>query len=138
MGRYFETRTISNGSWRITRSITTNIGITPDWPASRPLKEAVRLRIRPQDLPRIAGDDTATACFRLQLRPELQFATHTILNGSSILTRPITTDTAVTPGWSDLRRLNAVANPHTQSRTLSYIAGDHTPACFIRQLPPEL
>ena len=61
------------------------------------------------------------------------------MNGSSIITRPITTNTAVTPGWPELPRLNAVAHPHTQSQTLSHIAGDNTATAYFRPpLPPEL
>jgi hypothetical protein len=56
-----ESGKIRNSPHTGTKSITTNIGVTPDWPASRPLKEAVRLTIRPEDLPHIVGDDTATA-----------------------------------------------------------------------------
>ena len=37
------------------------------------------------------------------------FVTVEILNGSSTITRPITTNTAVTPGWPELLRLNGVA-----------------------------
>ena len=47
--------------------------------------------------------------------------------------------TAVTPGWSELPRLNAVANPQPPSQTWSHIDGDNTAtACFRRQLLPEL
>jgi putative transposase len=42
IGRYFGTRAISNGSWRNTKSITTNIDVTPGWLASRPLEVTVR------------------------------------------------------------------------------------------------
>jgi hypothetical protein len=67
------------------------------------------------------------------------FATEEILNGSSIITRPITTNTAVTPGWPELRRRNAVADPHNQSLSLSHILGGNIATAYFRpQLPPEL
>ena len=61
------------------------------------------------------------------------------MNGSSTITRPITTNTAVTPGWPELRRLNAVAYPHSQSLSLSHIPGGNIATAYFRpQLPPEL
>jgi len=52
--------------------------VVRDLTVPRPPKETVRLHIRSQDSPHIAGDDTATAYFRFPLRPELQFATDTV------------------------------------------------------------
>jgi len=39
------------------------------------LGNVAHANIRSQDLRHIAGDDTATACFKLSLRPEFKFAT---------------------------------------------------------------
>ena len=62
-----------------------------------------------------------------------------ILNGSSTITRPITTNTAVTPGWPELLRLNGVAYPRSQSLDLIHIPGRHIATAYFRlQLPPEL
>jgi hypothetical protein len=61
------------------------------------------------------------------------------LNGSSLITRPITTSTAVTPGWPEPRRRNAVAYPHSQSLNFSHIPGGNIATAYFRpQLPPEL
>jgi len=53
------------------------IAVTPDWPDSRPPREAVLLRLRPHASTHIAGVDTATASFRDRPPPKLEFATHT-------------------------------------------------------------
>ena len=67
------------------------------------------------------------------------FGTEEILNGSSTITRPITTNTAVTPGWAELRRLNGVAYPRSQSLDLNHISGRHIATAYFRlQLLPEL
>ena len=67
------------------------------------------------------------------------FGTEEILNGSSTITRPITTNTAVTPGWPELRRLNGVAYPRSQSLDLNHIPGRHIATAYFRlQLLPEL
>jgi hypothetical protein len=67
------------------------------------------------------------------------FGTKAILTGSWIITKPITTNTVVTPGWPELRRLNGVAHPHSQSVDLSHIPGGNiATACFRPLLPPEL
>jgi hypothetical protein len=61
------------------------------------------------------------------------------LKGSSTITRPITTNTAVTPGWPELRRLNGVAYPLSQSPNLNHIPGGNTATAYFRpQPPPEL
>jgi hypothetical protein len=61
------------------------------------------------------------------------------LNGSSTITRPITTDTAATPGWQELHWLNAVAYSRSQSPTLNHIPGGNIATAYFRpQLPPEL
>jgi hypothetical protein len=66
-------------------------------------------------------------------------ATLPILNGSSTITRPITTNTAVTPGWAVLRRLNGVAYPHSQSPNLNHLPGGYIATAYFRpQPPPEL
>jgi len=52
---------------------------------------------------------------------------------------PITTITAVTPGWPELRRLNGVAYPHGQSLNWNHIPGGNIATAYFRtQLPPEL
>jgi hypothetical protein len=62
-----------------------------------------------------------------------------ISNVNSIVTRPTTINTAVTPGWAELRRLNVVASPHSQSQNLSHTLGDYIATVYFRpQLPPEL
>jgi hypothetical protein len=69
------------------------------------------------------------------------FGTKAILSGSSRTTRPITTNTGVTAGWPELRRLNVAAYPHHQSQNLSHIhipGGNIAKAYFKPQLPPEL
>jgi len=67
------------------------------------------------------------------------FGTAEILIGNSITTGPITTNTAVTPGWPELRRRNAVAYPHSRSLNFSHIPGGNIATAYFRpQLPPEL
>ena len=67
------------------------------------------------------------------------FGTNAISSGSSRTTRPITTNTGVTAGWPELRRLNAAAYPHHQSQNLSHIPGGNIAKAYFRpQLPPEL
>ena len=67
------------------------------------------------------------------------FGTEEILNGSSTITRTITTNTAVTPGWPELLRLNGVAYPRSQSLDLNHILGRHIATAYFRlQLLPEL
>jgi len=61
--------------------------------------------------------------------------TSATLNETWIITRLITTNTAVTPGWAGLRRLSAVANLHIQSRTLSDIADDGSAMVYFRRKP---
>jgi hypothetical protein len=67
------------------------------------------------------------------------FGTEEILNGSSTITRAITTNTAVTPVWPELLRLNGVAYPRSQSLDLNHIPGRHIATAYFRlQLLPEL
>jgi len=67
------------------------------------------------------------------------FRTKAILNGSSRITRPITTNIGVTAGWPELRRLNGAACPHRQWQNLSHIPGGNIAKAYFRpQLPPEL
>ena len=67
------------------------------------------------------------------------FGTKAILSGSSRITRPITTNTGVTAGWPELRRLNGAACPHRQSQNLTHIPGGNIATAYFRpQLPPEL
>ena len=67
------------------------------------------------------------------------FGTEEILNGSSTITRPITTNTAVTPGWPELRRLNGVAYPRSQSPNLNHLPGGNIATAYFRPQPlPEL
>jgi len=67
------------------------------------------------------------------------FGTKAILSGSSRVTRPITTNTGVTAGWSEPRRLNAAAPLLLQSQTFNHIAGSNTATPYFRpQLPHEL
>jgi hypothetical protein len=62
-----------------------------------------------------------------------------IWGGSSRTTRPITTNTGVTPGWPELRRLNAVAYPHSRSQTFGDMPGGNIAmAYFTPHLPLEL
>jgi hypothetical protein len=72
---YSGTRAISNGSWRITKPITSKIDVIAGWSGLNRLKETVHLHLRPQALIHIAGDNTATVYFRRRLRRELKFAT---------------------------------------------------------------
>ena len=61
------------------------------------------------------------------------------MSGSSRVTRPITTNTGVTAGWPEPRRLNAAAQFLLQSQTFSHIAGGNTATPYFRpQLPHEL
>jgi len=61
------------------------------------------------------------------------------LSGSSRTTKPITTNTGVTAGWPELRRLNGAAYPHHQSQNLSHIPGGNIAKPYFRpRLPPEL
>ena len=70
---------------------------------------------------------------------ELYFGTGATWSGSSRTTRPITTNTGVTPGWPELRRLNAVAYPHSQSQTFGQMPGGNIAMAYFRpHLPPEL
>ena len=62
-----------------------------------------------------------------------------ILNGSSRITRPITTNIGVTAGWPELRRLNGAACPHRQWQNLRHIPGGNIAKAYFRpQLPLEL
>ena len=73
--RYSGTKAILSGSSRITRPITTNIGVTPGWPEPRRLNAAAQLLLQSQTFSHIAGGNTATPYFRPQLPHELVFAT---------------------------------------------------------------
>jgi transposase InsO family protein len=67
------------------------------------------------------------------------FGTKAILSGSSRITRLITTNTGVTAGWPEPRRLNAAAQLLLQLQTFSHIAGGNTATPYFRpQLPHEL
>jgi hypothetical protein len=67
------------------------------------------------------------------------FGTEEILNGSLTITRPITTNTAVTPAWPELLRQKGVAYPHSQSLDLIHITGRHIAMAYFRlQLLHEL
>ena len=44
---------------------------------------------------------------------------------------PITTHTGVTPGWPELRRLNAVAYPHSQSQTFCHMPGGNVAMAYF-------
>ena len=69
----------------------------------------------------------------------LYFGTKAILSGSSRITKPITTNTGVTAGWPELRRLNGAACPHRQRQNLSHIPGGNIAKAYFRpQLPHEL
>ena len=72
---YFGTKAILSGSSRITRSITTNIGVTAGWPELHRLRGVAYLRRQSQNLTHIPGGSIATAYFRPQLPPELEFDT---------------------------------------------------------------
>jgi putative transposase len=75
IGPYFGTTAILSGSSRITRLITINIGVTAGWPELRRLKGAAYLHRQSQNLAHIPGGSIATAYFRHQLPPELEFDT---------------------------------------------------------------
>ena len=70
---------------------------------------------------------------------ESYFGTAAILNGSSLIIRPITTTTAVTLGWPELRQRNGAAYPHRPSLNLIHIPGGNIATAYFRpQLLPEL
>src|ERR1700731_1727902 len=77
IGPYFGTKAILSGSSRITRPITTNIGVTAGWPELRRLNGAACPHRQLQNLSYIPGDNIAKAYFRPQLPPELEFDTDT-------------------------------------------------------------
>jgi hypothetical protein len=54
------------------------------------------------------------------------------LSGSSIITRPITTNTGATAGWPELRRLNAAAQLVLQSQTFRHIVVGNTATPYFR------
>jgi len=62
----------------------------------------------------------------------LFFGTRGILSGSSRITKPITTNTRVTPDWEELGPLNAVSYPHTQSQNLSHMPGGNIALVYFR------
>src|ERR1019366_2934931 len=67
------------------------------------------------------------------------FGTEAISSGSSTITKPITTNIGVTPGWRELRLLNAAVHLLMRSQKLSHIPGSGTAmACLRPRLPPEL
>jgi hypothetical protein len=67
------------------------------------------------------------------------FGTKVILSGSSRITKPITTNAGVTPGWLEPRRLNGVAYPYSQSQNLSHMPGGNIAKAYFRpHLLPEL
>ena len=72
------------------------------------------------------------------LDPDLLFGTAEILNGNSIITRRITTNTAVTPGWPELRHGETeVADPLQPSAKLeSYTWRQHWHGLFQTPTPP--
>jgi transposase InsO family protein len=67
------------------------------------------------------------------------FGTEAISSGSSTITKPITTNIGVTPGWRELRLLNAAVHRLIRSQKLSHIPGSGTAmACLRPRLPREL
>jgi hypothetical protein len=71
----FGTKAILRGSWRITKPITTNTGVTAGWPGLRRLNGVAHPHHQSQNWSHIPGGDIATVYFRLQPPPELEFAT---------------------------------------------------------------
>ena len=74
----FGTKAILSGSSRITRPITTNIGVTAGWPELRRLNGTAPPHRQWQNLTHIPGGNIARAYFRPQLPPELEFDTDTL------------------------------------------------------------
>src|SRR6185437_2607970 len=72
---YFGTKVILSGSSRITRPTTTYTGVTAGRPEVRRLKGAAYPHRQSQNLTHILGGSIATAYFRPQLPPELEFDT---------------------------------------------------------------
>ena len=70
------TKAIWNGSSTATKSTTTDIAATPDWPASPRLNEVVLLPIQSQTLTHTAGENTATASFKTRPPLEWHFSLH--------------------------------------------------------------
>jgi putative transposase len=87
IGPYFGTKATLSGSSRITRPITTNIGVTLGWPELRRLNGAARPHHQSQTLSHIPGGNIAKAYFRpvcgelLIFDTNQQFATHRSFRG---------------------------------------------------------
>jgi hypothetical protein len=73
--RIADSEEISDSPHTAAKFSTTDIAATRDWPESRRLCAAAVLRILSQTLPHTAGENTATASFRLRPPLELYFAT---------------------------------------------------------------